>query len=80
MKSLKSVDEQFPDLNYPIGEIWEYKYGADNRTAINRSTNEEKKVFVYLRQLIEFFISNYCTLTFYLTRYGFIHSRYGHSA
>uniref|UniRef100_A0A915BIB2 Methionine aminopeptidase 2 n=1 Tax=Parascaris univalens TaxID=6257 RepID=A0A915BIB2_PARUN len=43
VKSLKSVDEQFPDMNYPIGEIWEYKNGADNRTAINRSTNEEKK-------------------------------------
>uniref|UniRef100_A0A914R4P8 Methionine aminopeptidase 2 n=1 Tax=Parascaris equorum TaxID=6256 RepID=A0A914R4P8_PAREQ len=57
VKSLKSVDEQFPDMNYPIGEIWEYKNGADNRTAINRSTNEEKKVFVDLRQFAVKFLA-----------------------
>ncbi|VDK57377.1 unnamed protein product, partial [Anisakis simplex] len=43
VKSLKSVDEQFPNADYPIGEICEYKVNADDRTAINRLTNEEKK-------------------------------------
>jgi len=34
------IDELFPDHNYPIGEICEYK---NDTTAINRVTSEEKR-------------------------------------
>ncbi|KAM3725541.1 Methionine aminopeptidase [Dirofilaria immitis] len=43
VKNLVPVDEQFPDGNFPTGEICEYIAKADNRTAVNRMTNEEKK-------------------------------------
>ncbi|MFH4974970.1 hypothetical protein AB6A40_001679 [Gnathostoma spinigerum] len=43
MQSLKTVDEQFPDGNFPLGEICEYKPENDERTALNRMTVEEKK-------------------------------------
>lgn len=41
---LKPIDKQFPDGNYPAGEISEYPVGKDERTAVNRITSEEKKV------------------------------------
>ncbi|VDM95577.1 unnamed protein product [Thelazia callipaeda] len=44
VKSAVPVDKQFPDGNFPIGEISEYVIKADDRTAINRITNEEKKM------------------------------------
>jgi methionyl aminopeptidase len=40
---MKPIDEQFPDKNFPTGEIMEYLPGKDDRTAENRMTNEEKK-------------------------------------
>lgn len=43
VKNLKPIDQQFPEGNYPIGEICEYKPDADDRTAANRFTSEEKK-------------------------------------
>uniref|UniRef100_A0A914CUZ3 Methionine aminopeptidase 2 n=1 Tax=Acrobeloides nanus TaxID=290746 RepID=A0A914CUZ3_9BILA len=43
INEFKPVHEQFLDGNFPIGEIMEYKPGKDDRTAINRMTNEEKK-------------------------------------
>lgn len=43
VKDLKPVDQQFPQANYPVGEICEYKADADDRTAANRFTSEEKK-------------------------------------
>lgn len=44
VKDFVPVDKQFPDGNFPVGEISEYKRKADDRTAIDRMTNEEKKV------------------------------------
>uniref|UniRef100_A0A914Q2V0 Uncharacterized protein n=1 Tax=Panagrolaimus davidi TaxID=227884 RepID=A0A914Q2V0_9BILA len=41
--AMKPIDEQFPDKNFPTGEIMEYLPGKDDRTAENRMTNEEKK-------------------------------------
>ncbi|VDN27043.1 unnamed protein product, partial [Gongylonema pulchrum] len=43
VKDLQPVDKQFPNGDFPTGEICEYKRMADDRTAINRMTNEEKK-------------------------------------
>ncbi|KAK0429006.1 hypothetical protein QR680_011129 [Steinernema hermaphroditum] len=40
---LKSIDEQFPDGKYPLGQICEYPIDKDDRTAVNRMTSEEKK-------------------------------------
>jgi len=44
INALKPIDQQFlsPD-DYPHGQICEYKMDKDDRTAINRFTNEEKK-------------------------------------
>lgn len=44
IRKFKPIDEQFPNGDFPIGEIFEYKYDKDDRTAINRFTSEEKKV------------------------------------
>jgi len=41
--ALKPIDEQFPDRNYPLGEICEYPVDKDDTNAINRMTNAEKK-------------------------------------
>ncbi|VDN56345.1 unnamed protein product [Dracunculus medinensis] len=43
MRSFIPINEQFPDGNYPFGEICEYQSKNDDRTAMNRMTNEEKK-------------------------------------
>ncbi|VIO87064.1 Uncharacterized protein BM_BM13981 [Brugia malayi] len=43
VRDLVPVDEQFPDGNFPVGEICEYTAKVDDRTAVNRMTNEEKK-------------------------------------
>lgn len=43
IKKFMPIDEQFLDLNYPLGEICEYRQNKDDRTAINRFTNDEKK-------------------------------------
>uniref|UniRef100_A0A0N5AS40 Methionine aminopeptidase 2 n=1 Tax=Syphacia muris TaxID=451379 RepID=A0A0N5AS40_9BILA len=43
VSGITPVTQQFPDGNFPFGEISEYKIDADDRTAINRITNEEKK-------------------------------------
>lgn len=48
MRSFIPINEQFPDGNYPFGEICEYQSKNDDRTAMNRMTNEEKKVKHYL--------------------------------
>ena len=40
---MKPIDEQFPDRNYPLGEICEYPVDKDDTNAINRMTNAEKK-------------------------------------
>uniref|UniRef100_A0A915DCF0 Methionine aminopeptidase 2 n=1 Tax=Ditylenchus dipsaci TaxID=166011 RepID=A0A915DCF0_9BILA len=40
---LKPIHEQYPNGDFPIGEICEYRCNKDDRTAINRMTNEEKK-------------------------------------
>nr|KAG5686346.1 hypothetical protein BaRGS_008360 [Batillaria attramentaria] len=37
------VCELFPDGNYPEGQICQYPVGQDNRTAKDRSTDEEKR-------------------------------------
>lgn len=37
------IDELFPDHNYPLGEICEYKFDKNDVTAINRVTSEEKR-------------------------------------
>ena len=41
--AMKPIDQQFPDKNFPVGEIMEYLPGTDDRNAGNRMTNEEKK-------------------------------------
>ncbi len=43
IKQLLPIDQQFPDKDYPVGEVLEYKVGADDRTAVDRMTSEEKK-------------------------------------
>nr|VZI05376.1 unnamed protein product [Spirometra erinaceieuropaei] len=35
------VSQLFPNRDFPIGEIKEYKLGTDGRTAVNRMTSEE---------------------------------------
>lgn len=43
VQGLKPIDKQFPNESYPLGEICHYKINADDRTAMNRVTSEEKK-------------------------------------
>uniref|UniRef100_A0A914IAA2 Methionine aminopeptidase 2 n=1 Tax=Globodera rostochiensis TaxID=31243 RepID=A0A914IAA2_GLORO len=43
INALKPIDQQFADHKYPQGQICEYRINNDDRTAINRMTNEEKK-------------------------------------
>jgi len=43
ISDLLPIDKQFIDKDYPIGQIVEYEVKADDRTAINRMTSEEKK-------------------------------------
>jgi len=37
------IEKQFMDKDYPVGQVVEYPVKADDRTAINRMTSEEKK-------------------------------------
>ncbi|KAF7634838.1 Methionine aminopeptidase 2 [Meloidogyne graminicola] len=41
INEMKTIDQQFVEGNYPIGQICDYR--IDDRKAINRLTNEEKK-------------------------------------
>nr|CAD2181619.1 unnamed protein product [Meloidogyne enterolobii] len=43
INGMKPIDQQFVEGDFPIGQICEYRYNMDDRTAINRITNEEKK-------------------------------------
>uniref|UniRef100_A0AC34QK64 Methionine aminopeptidase 2 n=1 Tax=Panagrolaimus sp. JU765 TaxID=591449 RepID=A0AC34QK64_9BILA len=47
ISELKPIDEQFPDKNYPVGEICEYPINKDDTNAINRTTNAEKKALEF---------------------------------
>uniref|UniRef100_A0A7E4VBH5 Methionine aminopeptidase 2 n=1 Tax=Panagrellus redivivus TaxID=6233 RepID=A0A7E4VBH5_PANRE len=40
---MKPIDQQFPKHVYPVGQIHSYKIDADDRTAVNRETSEEKR-------------------------------------
>lgn len=48
---LKPIDEQITDGNYPVGEICEYRMDKDDRTAVNRMTNEVSQPLVSMTHM-----------------------------
>lgn len=66
MKELKPVDQQFADGKYPLGEICEYRINADDRTAVNRFTSEEKKVVYKLQSVFSAFAALHCSFFIFL--------------